>query len=47
MFEEAAGRPAYAVATACGPGRHTTEAAERAAEAMIVAAEAGAGQPVT
>jgi hypothetical protein len=37
-LEAAMGRPAYAVATACGLGRHTPEAAGTAVEAMIAAA---------
>ncbi|KZM70428.1 hypothetical protein [Nocardia terpenica] len=38
LFEEAAGRPAYAVATACGLGRCTVETAERAAAATAATA---------
>lgn len=41
QFEAAAGRPAHAVATACGLGRHTPDAAERAIGAMRSAASAG------
>ncbi|MEV5409765.1 hypothetical protein AB0K60_13120 [Thermopolyspora sp. NPDC052614] len=44
LFEAAAGRPAYAVATACGLGRHTPEAADKAVEAMIAAADAVTGE---
>lgn len=39
-LEAAAGRRAYAVATACGLGRHTVDEAERAAEAMADVADA-------
>jgi hypothetical protein len=39
-FEDAAGRPAHAVATACGLGRHTREGAEQACAAMRRAAGA-------
>lgn len=38
LFEEAAGRPAYAVATACGLGRRTPEQAAHAVETMIATA---------
>lgn len=38
LFEASAGRRAHAVATACGLGRHTPEAAGRAVEAMTTAA---------
>lgn len=38
LLEAAADREAYAVATACGLGRHTVEQAEKAIEAMAVAA---------
>ncbi|WP_345356096.1 hypothetical protein [Actinoallomurus liliacearum] len=41
LIEAAAGREAYAVATACGLGRHTVEQAARAVEAMAVAVGAG------
>jgi hypothetical protein len=40
LFETAAQRRAYAVATSCGLGRHTVDAAERAARAMAAAAAA-------
>ncbi|MFI6748803.1 hypothetical protein ACIBI3_21600 [Actinomadura luteofluorescens] len=40
LFEAAAGRNAYAVATACGLGRHTTDEAEQAVRAMTAAADA-------
>jgi hypothetical protein len=40
LFEAAAGRQAYAVATACGLGRDTPDEAERAAQAMTTAAGA-------
>lgn len=40
LLETAANRQAYAVATACGLGRHTIDQAEKAVEAMAVAAEA-------
>ncbi|WP_159846820.1 hypothetical protein [Nocardia sp. CY41] len=39
LFEAAAGRAAYAVATACGLGRCTVEEAERAAAATVATAE--------
>lgn len=39
LLETAADRQAYAVATACGLGRHTVDQAEKAVEAMVVAAE--------
>jgi hypothetical protein len=38
-FEAAAGREAYAVATACGLGGHTVEEAEKATEAMAATAD--------
>ncbi|MEV0398820.1 hypothetical protein [Actinoallomurus sp. NPDC050550] len=40
LVEAAAGREVYAVATACGLGRHTVEQAEKAVEAMAAAAGA-------
>ncbi|GAB3969539.1 hypothetical protein GCM10029978_041030 [Actinoallomurus acanthiterrae] len=40
LLEAAADREAYAVATACGLGRHTVEQAEKAVEAMAAAAPA-------
>ncbi len=40
LFERAADRPAYAVATACGLGRCSVEEAERAAAVTIATAEA-------
>jgi predicted negative regulator of RcsB-dependent stress response len=40
MFEAAAGRTAYAVATACGLGRCTVEDAELAAAATVATADA-------
>lgn len=38
LFENALARPAYGVATACGLGRHTPEAADRAASHTIAVA---------
>lgn len=43
-FESAAGREAYAIATACGLGRHTVEEAEKATEAMAATADAPSAQ---
>ncbi|MEU7767450.1 hypothetical protein AB0B25_20250 [Nocardia sp. NPDC049190] len=43
LFEQASGRTAYGVATACGLGRSTVEAAEQAAAATVATA---AGEPV-
>lgn len=39
LLETAADRQAYAVATACGLGRHSADQAEKAVEAMALAAE--------
>ncbi|WP_067809219.1 hypothetical protein [Nocardia beijingensis] len=45
LFEAAAGRAAYGVATACGLGRCTVEEAERAAEATVTTAAAAEPAP--
>jgi hypothetical protein len=45
LFEQATGRPAYGVATACGLGRRTVEDARSAAAATIATARATIGAP--
>ncbi|WP_157114714.1 hypothetical protein [Nocardia niwae] len=46
LFEAAAGRVAYGVATACGLGRCTVEEAERAAAATVATAEGAPSEAV-